>query len=483
VRNERKSVPFRQALPSVKKRESNGFLIEVSDQKWIIRLGEEVALVSPSGAAILGLPYKASGLVALVAAMFPEPVSRTSAGNILWPRASAKARQASLRQAIRALRQSTAGAPFLDAGRTTLALNPDWVRVEQAASRMLLRRFSEPWFVLFRASPAAARRSASEAQFDVEEASAVQRLEEFLDWMIGHQPEQAYGIIYHAVDLATSLPPHRALALSQRLLRPETIQHPLRGWANLLHAFALFFNLQMEAAAREFRNLRAAALSRGDHELMVMSAFFEAGCLLPMGGLDHADAVMAQSRKVNPRRLSARAAARLAHGSGLVACCRGDYARGLADLERAIDHAKLTSQTYELAYASANTAWIAASVGHAAEAARALTIFEEADTGAHWRFRLTTELARLHLLCAEGDPESAWILGENALQTALSLQALGFEIYLRESLARCHCLLGRVDRATEEIQMAHHVRERIHWKVIPWDTDRLALAMGAHSLP
>ncbi|MCU0316117.1 MAG: hypothetical protein MUC92_05950 [Fimbriimonadaceae bacterium] len=449
----------------------------MSEQTWLIRLAKGLTLETQNGDKVKGLPYKTQALVAVLALLSPEPVTRLTAGTILWPKASRSQRQANLRQAIRALRLATSGADFLLANRENLSLDLSLVNLVQVQDQDYLGQFSEPWFVLYRSSESAAVKATLEGTLENREMSVVRSLGDLLEWSATHQPDQAFGIISHSVDLATSLPPQRGLALSQLLLRQGSVNHPFRGWANLLHAFSLFFCLEMEAASREFHDLRIAALHRGDYELMAMSAFFEAACVLPMGGIDLAEAVISESSTVSSRRFSTRASLRLSHGSGLVACCRGDYSTGLASLKKVVELASQTGQLYECAYGAGNMAWIAASVGHVRAAKWALDAFEKADTGAHWRFQLTSDLARIHLLCTGGDLDSALILGEEALQFAQGLQAYGFEVYLRESLARCYALRGEAERSRQELAEAHQLRKRILWKLLPWDKDRLDLAL------
>lgn len=448
----------------------------MTEKPWTIRVHEEVSLHEPGGRIVAGLPHKVSGLLAALALLAPEPITRAAAGSILWPQASSEQQQTSLRQALTALRRHTGGASFLAATRASVSLDSSRIHVERAPSAELLRSFAEPWFVLFRSSESAARLAVIKGSSGPREATAVRSLEDLLDWTIRHQPAQAYGLIRHAVDLATSLPPHRALLLSKELLRRGPINHPLRGWANLLQAYALFYCLETDVARQAFHDLRLAAVSRGDAELMAMSGFFEAGTLLSLGELDRADAVLAQCTAMSAKKRTPRGAIRLTHGLGLAACCRGDYARGLKLLNRAIESAVREGEEYEVIYSSANTAWIASSVGHTEAARSALQQFELLDAGDHWRFQLTADLARIHLACSDGDPSAGLTLGEALLAQTKRIEAPSFEIYVREGMARCYALLGKKEDAKREIVAAARIREQINWTATPWDADRLVFA-------
>jgi hypothetical protein len=70
------------------------------------------------------------------------------------------------------------------------------------------------------------------------------------------------------------------------------------------------------------------------------------------------------------------------------------------------------------------------------------------------------------------------MLGHNALATCEANRALGFEIYVRESVARCHLQLGDEASAMAELRQAQECRALNHWVVVPWDRDRLARAGG-----
>ena len=445
--------------------------------QFVLKLGWQVTLECLGRSRIEGLPHKAKGLLAILALVSPEPLSREAAGGILWPNANRTQRQVNLRQAIRAVRKKTQGVNFLTADRMTISLDPGLVSIEIVHGPDFLRQFSEPWFVLLRSSKSAAIKAARETAPDTREASVVSSFEDLLEWTIDHQPNQAYGLIYHASDIATSLPPQRALQLSKELLRRGSINHRLRGWANLLHAFSLFFCLEMEAAHRAFQDLRVAAINQGNYELMAMSAFYEVGCVLPMGGMDRAESVVA-SCSGGSHRLTSRAVARLDHAAGLTACCRAQYHNGLITLQQSVQSAARAGEKYELAYASANMAWIASSVGITKAATWAIEQFEQTDSNAHWRFNLTADLARIHNYCTQGEAESGLILCQSSLQIAQSLQAYGFEVYIRESLARCFTLLKEKKLAQEEIEVARILRHQIRWEVVPWDIDRINLALG-----
>ena len=449
---------------------------------WTIRLGKQAELITPAGDTVPGLPHKVMALVAVLALLAPEPIARTTLGEIFWPSASASRRQVCLRQAIRTLRRETGEDPFFEAGRQALCLKSDRVRVELEPTTDLLRQFPEPWFVLFRSSELAARQFALGTLQTERETSTVRSLEEVLEWTAQNQPNQAYGLIRHTIDLGTSLPPHRALALSKEVLLHGAINHPMRGWANMLHAYALFILVEVQQAREEFHDLRVVARRNGDAELLAISAFFESNCLVYMGALEEADAVLAQVQSIKSHRFTPRASSRLLHGKGLVASCRGDYATGFGFLLQAIQVGRQSGETYERMYAGSNMAWISASVGDSKTARAALTDLSSLDDTDHWRFQLTKDLARLHLACSDGNPEEVIMLGEIGLSRASRMRSPGFETYFYEGLGRCHTLLNNQKQARNAIEAAARIRKSIAWPILPWDTDRLKLAHADHRI-
>lgn len=445
---------------------------------WTLELGTDVVLLRPTGVPVSGLPQKALAALAVIGLLSPEPVSRRRMGDILWPSSSPEQRLMSLRQTLASLRKHLDGDPFLIANRTSLSLKQDRVRIVSLETGALLTRFTEPWFVLMRSSGSAARQVALQGGSTVEEGEAVRSLINLLRWTVQHQADNAFGLIYHALDLATSIPGPVALPIAEDLLRRSAPNHPMRGWGSFLRALSLFYTNETSAALDEFHQIRLAAGSQGNGELMVLAAFHEAGAILQLGKLDAAHDILFRCRSLKINRARPRAAIRLEHGLGLVDACRGNYGQAFSRLGRAADMAQARGEIYELAYVSVNCAWLAASVGHDEIGKKELARFEKADTGASYRFSFTGQLARIHLHCSENDPASGVALGETALSRAVALQTLAFESYFREALARCYILLGDQSRADAEIQTAAECRKKSGWVELPWDTERIRFALA-----
>jgi hypothetical protein len=213
-------------------------------------------------------------------------------GEILWPASSPAQRQVSLRQTLASIRRELSGAVILSANRSSLALRSELVDLSLSSSGATLSQFTEPWFVLFRSSESAARQAALRGDASQGEGEAVRSLTNLLNWTVQHQTDNAFGLIYHALDLATSIPGQEALPIAEELLRRSSPSHPMRGWGSFFRAIALFYTNETEAARDEFKRVRVAAGSRGNGELMVMSAFHEAGSILPMGDLAGAQSIL-----------------------------------------------------------------------------------------------------------------------------------------------------------------------------------------------
>ena len=446
-------------------------------ETWTLELGADVVLRRASGIAVDGLPQKARAALAVLALLDPEPVSRRRLGEILWPSSSPEQRLVSLRQALASVRKQLGGEAVILASRTSLSLEPERVRVIPPESGALLNRFTEPWFVLLRSSRSAARQVALRGGGSEEEGEAVRSLTNLLHWTVQHQADNAFGLIYHALDLATSIPGSEALPIAEELLRRSSPSHPMRGWGSFFKAIALFFTNETEASRDEFHRVRLAAASQGNSELMVMSAFHEAGAILPMGDLATAQAILEHCQTLKPSRSRPRAAIRLDHGLGLVAACQGDYKKAFARMKQAGDTARMRGERYEQAYVCVNCAWIAASVGEQEIGHQELWRFEEADTGGSYRFEFTSQLARIHLHCGDNDPMAGASLGEAAIVRAQTLNLYGLEAYVRESVARCYRMLDDMEKAREEVRIAQECRAKAGWAIIPWDQDRLNLAL------
>lgn len=445
---------------------------------WQLNLGPTVELIDPSGRPVRDLPIRSRGLLGMLATIAPEPVTRARAGELLWPQSSAAHQATSLRQTLATLRKATNNAPFLRVGRTSLTLEMPLLQINLTHSPDLLALHSEPWFILLRSSLTAARQTAILTDGRGREDAAVRSLEDVLEWTVTHQPNNAFGLIRHANDLATNLAPHRALELSDRALKAGSPSHPLRGWASFLRAWALFYCNETAAASEALHQVRLSAMHQQQGELLALCSFFEAGCLMYMDELNQAEALWRPVARLDPGVLRARGHVRMVHSLGLIAGCRGHYESGFAQLVQAAELARTHGELFEEAYVAVNLAWMAASVGHDETARWALERFVAADTGASWRFRLTSDLARIHLACGEGRPGTGLILGHSALATCEANRALGFEIYVRESLARCHLQLGDETSAHAELRHAQECRAMNQWVVVPWDRDRLARAGG-----
>lgn len=447
------------------------------EEVWTLVLGAEVTLLRPGGDIVKSLPQKALAALAVLGLLHPEPVSRRRMGEILWPISSIAQRQVSLRQMLATVRRELNDAAFLVTSRSGLALDASFIKISILSSGAMFTQFTDPWFVLLRSSESAARQAALRGDPSEEESEAVRSLTNLLNWTVQHQAENALGLIYHAVDLATSIPGQQALSIAEELLRRSSPSHPMRGWGSFFKAIALFYTNETESARDEFHRVRLAAASRGNGELMVISAFHEAGAILPMGDLEGAQRVLDECRSSRLSRSWPRAAIRLEHGLGLVAACKGDYRSALPRLQRAAEAAQARGEQYEQAYAAVNCAWIAASIGEQEIGHAELERFEAADTGASYRFDITSQLARIHLHCGEGKPLAGIAVGEATLARTQTLHLYGFETYVRESLARCYTMIGDKDRAIEEVRAASECRSKVGWVVIPWDEDRLSVAL------
>lgn len=445
-------------------------------ESWSLNLGDDVGLVSPGGSLVTGLPAKLRALIAIAAVMAPEPISRETLGGILWPDAGAEQRQNNVRQALAQFRKRVGEVPFFEIQRGHVRVVLSEVTLEMGSHRPQFCDFTEPWFALWRSSELAARQLLVEGVTTTHEASATHSLEDLLRWMIRTQPSSAYGLIYHAMDLATGLPPQRTLALMQELLQRGSLSHPLRGWAHVLRALGLVYLDDLDAAAKEFQLVKLAAGAEKNVELMVAAAFYEFGCFASSGRLEMADAVLAPALKLPSSVLPPKEAIRLAHAEALSGCCRGQYAAGFQHFRRAVDLSIQHGQIYEQLYASANFAWIAASVGQSEWARKALRSFESVDTGDYWRFDLTAKLARLHLLCNDGQAHRACELAQSLVLEVERRQVLSFEIYSREGLERCLLLLGEADQARRERERSERLRAALGWVLSQWDRDRRALS-------
>jgi tetratricopeptide (TPR) repeat protein len=365
-------------------------------QPWQMNLGPTVELIDPQGRAVPDLPIRSRGLLGMLATIAPEPVTRARAAELLWPHSSAAHQATSLRQTLATLRKATGEAPFLRVGRTSLTLDLTLLRISLRHSPDLLSLHTEPWFILLRSSLTAARQTAILADGRGREDAAVRSLEDLLEWTVTHQPNNAFGLIRYANDLATNMAPHRALELSDRALKAGSPTHPLRGWAAFLRAWALFYCNETAAASDALHEVRLAATHQQQGELLALCSFFEAGCLMYLGELDQAEALWRPAAKLDPAVLRARGQVRMIHSLGLIEGCRGHYESGFAQLLHAAELARVHGEQFEEAYVAVNLAWMAASVGYHDTARQALERFVTVDTGASWRFRLTSDLAAGH---------------------------------------------------------------------------------------
>ena len=445
-------------------------------ESWCLNLGNDVGVVSPDGSPVTALPIKLRALIAIAAMAAPEPVSRETMGRILWPEAGVEQRQNNVRQALAQFRKRVGEVPFLEIQRGHVRVVLSEVTLQMGSVRPQFCDFTEPWFALWRSSELAARQILIEGVTTSHEASATHSLEDLLRWMIRTQPSSAYGLIYHAMDLATGLPPQRTLALMQELLQKGSLSNPLRGWAHVLRALGLVYLDDLDAAAKEFQLVKLAAAAEKNVELMVAAAFYEFGCFVSSGRLEVAETALAPALKLPGHVLPPKEAIRLAHAEALLGCCRGQYAAGFQHFRRAVDLSVQHGQIYEQLYASANFAWVAASVGQSDWARKALRSFDSVDSGEYWRFDLTAKLASLHLLCNNGQAQRACEMARSLVQEVERRQVLSFEIYAREGLERCLLMLGEGELSRRERERAERLRAALGWVLSPWDRDRRAMA-------
>nr|MCU0316734.1 hypothetical protein [Fimbriimonadaceae bacterium] len=388
----------------------------MEEQTWRLVLGRNLQLFGKDGVEVSGLARKAEELLVILAIASPDSVLRSRAAALLWPHSHISKQHTNLRQCLKTLRQILPSQDFLEIERDSLALHPAKLRVERTDESELLIRHTTVWHSLLRSSETAARQVATSSPLAARERSATHSLEDLLDYMVQHQPNQALGLIYSTIDLATMMTPSRALHLSELVLRRSAQGHQMRGWALFLRAWALFFCNQSEASRQAFAELRNNALREGRGELLALTTFFEAGTMLPLGQISGAEEILTHVNQLDQEALRPRGILRLKHGMGLTAACKGDYEEGFSSLKGAIDLAASYSLDYERAYIAVNLAWMAASIGKESLARWALAVFDNSDTGASWRFRLTADLARIHLACCEGSFATGVALAEDALR-------------------------------------------------------------------
>lgn len=410
---------------------------------WRLDLRGDIELVGPDGSRA-ALPYRKVG--ELLAALARKPgaaLSRQDLARELWPHSSRSDRQGNLRQALAKLRCAI-GADAIRSDRETCMLDPRFAIEVLDASR-------------------------SQASSTPERDGPIASFGRMIQWLADRDVPALYAALRANPEYAISSPSRLGLAI-RTADRQGPLPHGEFGWACLWRGY-VWFASDIDEAVPLLAAASEHAMAQRDWLLLEHATFW------------HGIGLLLLNRIPAARRVARRAAAEFAKPGGAghlyrlrnleatIMLHEGRVAEALnafeglngysgqSTLERAAD------ETLRAVYLAFNRRPVEASE----ILAQLRTTVDGVDCSRAGKYRT---LAEVVLEAAEEDGRASARL-EDAISDFASSGDRHFEIYCRETLARCYWNHRAKPDARHQLQKAWAIRRGINMSLTGWDRARL----------
>lgn len=439
----------------------------MSSAAWRMQTFGGFRLLDPNGAEVQIRMRKTAGLAVVLARHYPESVRREDLEHGLWPESSREKQQASLRQAIAALR-AVVGAETILTNRSSVRWNPDvpldadfWNN--PAPEQPFMPEMPEAWFVRERA------RLSDATAFCLPNTRPLTPSDHLLQlarWYAPNDPAMVLRLLRDHKHIVDGIPSSQLSHLIQGIQPSIRADDPLQGWAEFWLGMATM-NSDLRMCAQYFDRSLKLALRDKDIDLALQTAAWYASSFAVRGKLSSAEAVLRQTiQAVGPQY------GVLNQASGAIYAHIGDEQESMKYLDLALDTAYTSDADITLAAALRALHIATMNPGEAAE--RELQSVKSAHKlEATVRFNLCVVMTELTIAVGVYEHTKAKAFAGRLITMASETDAKHFLLYAHEALAVIAYRTGAKRDFLHHAGIADRLRQTIGFSMTEWDYARL----------